>query len=69
MHKMTLLSSMVLSLLCLAPYGFADEGTTQGTANTDKGEWCRLEGAIRPHHRKDLLGIDDDRFDLHTQAP
>ena len=34
MQKMTVLSSMVLSLLMLAPYGFADEGAKHGTRAT-----------------------------------
>jgi len=34
MQKMTVLSSMALSLLMLAPYGFADEGAKHGTRAT-----------------------------------
>ena len=30
MHKITVLGAMVLSLLMLAPYGFADEGGNRG---------------------------------------
>ena len=69
MHKMMVLGSMVLSLLMLAPYGFADEGGQAGNRNAHEGQRCRLEGAIRSHHREDLMGIDDDRFYPHTQAP
>jgi hypothetical protein len=41
MHKMIALGSMVLSLLFLAPYGFADEGTTQGT-----GTHMKVSGVV-----------------------
>ncbi len=34
MHKMTVLSSIVLSLLMLAPFGFADEGGKHGISAT-----------------------------------
>jgi hypothetical protein len=34
MRKMIILGSMVLNLLMLAPYGFADEGEKQGTKAT-----------------------------------
>ena len=70
MREMMILGSMVLSLLMLAPYGFADEGEEHGTQATHmKVSGRRLEGAIRPHHREDLLGVDDDRFYRHTQKP
>jgi hypothetical protein len=33
------------------------------------GSMVRLKSTIRARHSKDILGINDDRFDLHTQAP
>jgi hypothetical protein len=41
MHKMMVLGSMVLSLLCLAPYGYADEVTAQGT-----GTHMKVSGVV-----------------------
>ena len=41
MHKMIELGSMVLSLLILAPYGFADEGTTQ-----EAGTHMKVSGVV-----------------------
>ena len=41
MHKTMVLGLMFLSLLFLAPYGFADEGTTQGT-----GTHMKVSGVV-----------------------
>lgn len=41
MHKMMMLGSMVLSLSILVPYGFADEGTTQGS-----GTHMKVSGVV-----------------------
>ena len=41
MRKMMVLGSMVFSLLVIAPYGFADEGATQGT-----GTHMKVRGVV-----------------------